>query len=291
MRKLFVLLGSALLVLGAAGTAAAAVLQWEGTNTLILGDFRNNTGTRGGGVATINGSNSLGHLETLRLAASRGGVRQDFFIQLVTDPDTIGNSILAISYDSLLGGSGTFRPISGAAANTSNVLTQNRIGVSGTVRICLFTTDCADALVLPLQQTTNGGHGGLKGIGIGGIITVGADSNVKISVQAAPWTIKTATLIDHITTINAGNTLFVTRTIKGFVHDVTSGTTSTAQPSGVVQLVAPSQVRTNLPLGSNKLVASGNVLFLRFIPEPGLLLLLGSGVAGLTLLGRRRLRK
>jgi hypothetical protein len=29
---------------------------------------------------------------------------------------------------------------------------------------------------------------------------------------------------------------------------------------------------------------------LRFVPEPGLLLLLGSGVAGLAALGRRRIR-
>jgi hypothetical protein len=33
------------------------------------------------------------------------------------------------------------------------------------------------------------------------------------------------------------------------------------------------------------------ILVIRFIPEPGLLLLLGSGVAGLVLLGRRRIRQ
>jgi hypothetical protein len=32
------------------------------------------------------------------------------------------------------------------------------------------------------------------------------------------------------------------------------------------------------------------ILVVHFIPEPGLLLLLGSGVLGLTVLGRRRLR-
>jgi hypothetical protein len=33
------------------------------------------------------------------------------------------------------------------------------------------------------------------------------------------------------------------------------------------------------------------ITMIHFIPEPGLLLLLGSGVAGLAFLGRRKLRK
>ena len=37
-------------------------------------------------------------------------------------------------------------------------------------------------------------------------------------------------------------------------------------------------------------ISAGTTLIVRFIPEPGLLLLRGSGVAGLALLGRSRLR-
>ena len=59
----------------------------------------------------------------------------------------------------------------------------------------------------------------------------------------------------------------------------------------MVQVVTPNQVRTNLPLGSNALLASAVTQVIRFVPEPGMLLLLGSGVAGLALLGRKRLRK
>jgi len=76
----------------------------------------------------------------------------------------------------------------------------------------------------------------------------------------------------------------------GFAHGPASGTTSTAQPSGVLQLVTPNQVRTNLALGSSRKVAILGELLVRFIPEPGLLVLLGSGVAGLLLLGRSRIR-
>ena len=287
MRKLFVLLSSAALLLGMAGSAAAVVLNWEGTNTLLLGDFPRNSGVRGGGVATINKTGGLGHLQTLRLAASRGQVRGDF-TQLVTDPDVLANNIYAIAYTAIRGTTGTLAPISGAAQSTT-VLTQNQIGVTGTVRLCLLNTTCNIALVLILQQTTV--NSAVVGVGIGGLLTIGADSNIKISIQGAPWTIKTITLVDEQTTLNEGNQISVVKKLTGFAHDPSSGTTSTAQPSGVIQLVTPSQVRTNLALGSNANVASGQTLFIHFIPEPGLLLLLGSGVAGLALLGRRRLRK
>jgi hypothetical protein len=285
VRKLFVLLSSALIVFGMTGTAAAAVLNWEGTNTLLLGDFPRASGSRGGGVATINSSAGLGHIETLRLKASRGNVHGTF-TQLVTDPETVGNNIAAIEYDNILVTTGTFAPISGALMNTALALTSNVLGVSGTVRLCLFTTDCADPLPIILQ-TVNGN----VGIGIGGLITVDS-GGIKLSIQGAPWTIKTITVTDHITTTDTElNRIFTLVNLTGFAHGPLSSTSTTGTINGVVQLVTPSQVTTNLPLGSNKLVASGQTLFIRFIPEPGLLLLLGSGVAGLALLGRSRLRK
>ncbi len=287
MRKLVVLLISIALVLGLAGTASANPLNWSGTVTLILGDFAPADETRGGGVATINGSSGLGHLDSLRLDASRGQV-EGTFTQLVTDPDTIGNSIAAIQFDQIAGGTGTWNPISGAVQSTT-ALTQNQLPISGIVRLCLVSTSCSDSLDLMLtQQTTNGDT---IGVGIGGLLTIGGDSPIKISIQAAPWTLKTVTVLDEITTTGKINQTFTGVTLAGFAHDPASGTTSTAQPSGVVQLVTPSQVETNLPLGSNEKVASGSIFRIHFIPEPGLLLLLGSGVAGLALLGRARLRK
>jgi hypothetical protein len=281
-----VLFGTALLALGVAGSAGANPLNWEGTSTLLLGDFPPAALT-GGGVATVNASMGLGHLNSLRLAASRGQINATF-TQYVTDPDTAGNSIAAIEYDGITGGTGTFAPISGAAMSTVAFLTMNVMPVRGTVRLCLLTTDCDDALTIILtQQTANG----TIGVGVGGLLTVGGDTPIKISIQGAPWTIKTATVVDHVTTVNKVNQLFITKKIKGFAHDPSSTTTNTAAVSGVVQLVSPAQVQTNLPLGSNKKVSSGQILRIHFIPEPGLLLLLGSGVAGLAILGRRRLRK
>ena len=48
---------------------------------------------------------------------------------------------------------------------------------------------------------------------------------------------------------------------------------------------------TNLPLGSSLKMGSLVVAIIHFIPEPGMLLLLGSGVAGLAFLGRRKMKK
>jgi hypothetical protein len=163
--------------------------------------------------------------------------------------------------------------------------------VQGLVKICLLSTACDQgALNLILTQTTTVPPG-VKGVGIGGLVTIGGQGAIRMSIVAAPWTIKTATVIDDITTAVSRNRTFLNITMKGFAHGPLSGTTSTANVSGVVQIVTPNQVRTNLPAGSNLKVSAAVTSIVRFVPEPGLLLLLGSGVTGLALLGRSRLRK
>jgi hypothetical protein len=133
---------------------------------------------------------------------------------------------------------------------------------------------------------------GVKGFGIGGLITVGAgdnDSAIRISVEAAPWTIKTASAIDQ-TDDNTGVAAFHNVTGMGLAHGPLSFTTSTAKPGGVLQIVTPAQIRTNLSIGSAVKIGVITELLVRFIPEPGLLLLLGSGVVGLAVLGRNRMK-
>jgi len=127
-------------------------------------------------------------------------------------------------------------------------------------------------------------------VGVGGLITVGGAGGIRISVEAAPWTIKTATAIDE-TDANTGAMAFHPVTKMGFAHGPASATSSTAAPSGVVQVVTPSQIRTSLAAGSNHKIGAITTLIIHFVPEPGMLLLLGSGVVGLALLGRNRMRK
>jgi hypothetical protein len=288
MRKLLLLFTSAILALGLVGSASAAKLNYQGTTIILLGEFGTGFFT-GGGVATVNGSGGEGHLNQLRLAASRG-VPGGEFTTPVTDPETVGNGIGAIQFVGVEGGTGTLGNISGGASSNGN-LSPNTFPLRGLVKICLLSTACDQgSLNLILTQTTTVPPG-VKGAGIGGLVTIGGQGAIRMSIVAAPWTIKTATVVDDITTAVSRNRTFLNITMKGFAHGPLSGTTSTANVSGVVQVVTPNQVRTNLPQGSNLKVSAAVSSVIHFVPEPGLLLLLGSGVTGLALLGRRRLRK
>jgi hypothetical protein len=110
---------------------------------------------------------------------------------------------------------------------------------------------------------------------------------IRISIESAPWTLATVTGLNQTV---KGN--FITQSAVGFVHGPGSATnSSTATPSGVIQLIAPQHVTTAGILGNSTAIPLFMTLTLHFIPEPGLLLLLGSGVVGLGLLGRSRMNK
>jgi len=292
MRKLLIILASGFSALGMAGIASAAPLNWEGTMIILMADYPSSVMT-GGGVATVNGSSGgiPAHLSSLRVMASRGQVNGSF-TNVVTDPELAANGVAAFIFQEMEGGTLTVGAISGGAASTS-VLTPNTMVVGGVVRMCLLSTSCTLFLdmVFTAPTTVNGVPGtGRKGLGIGGLITVGGYGGIRMSVEGAPWTIKTTTVFDHITTVG-GSRIFTPVVFKGWAHAPASETSSAAQPGGVVQLVTPAQMATNLPLGSNEKTAVGGTFVLRFIPEPGLLLLLASGVVGMALLGRGRMRK
>jgi hypothetical protein len=95
---------------------------------------------------------------------------------------------------------------------------------------------------------------------------------VKITVIGSPWTTGTAMVADV--------------TLTGEAHGPGSQTSSTAQASGFVRLVTPVFVSTNIP--ASAVVPVFAFIDLHFVPEPGTLLLLSSGIAGLVLFGRSR---
>jgi hypothetical protein len=292
MQKRLILLVTGLLALGAAGIANAAVLNWEGTSTTYLADYPD-APLAGGGVATVNGSSGgvPAHLGTLRLAASRGNIGGTF-TQFVTDPESAGDGVAALIFTMMQARTGSIAPISGGVASTA-FPAGGAMAVGGLVKVCILSTTCTQfvPLVLTGPTTVNGVTGsGIQGAGVGGLVTAGGYGGIRISMQGAPWTIKTGTVIDQITT-TGGARIYTKLAYKGWAHAPVSTTSSTAQPGGVLQLVMPNQVTTNLALGSSAKMASAMVMVLRFVPEPGLLLLLGSGVAGLAMLGRGRIER
>jgi hypothetical protein len=287
MTKSVKLFAAAVFAFGLPGTSSAAPLNYEGTLVLEFATLAPIPAI-GTGVATVNDSGGLGHLGNLRLRASRGGISTPSAMVPVTDTlvPFLGVPIVTVWVDAGIG-SGILGPISAGAQ--SSALTKNRLPVAGLAKFCVFSTACGT--FLPLQLTQHTGGTGTKGVGIGGIITIGFTSPIRISIEAAPWTIKTGTSIDQITTPVGGTAKkYVILTAMGFAHAPNSNTSSTANPSGVVQLITPMQVVTNLQDFTNLKVALFGYLTIRFIPEPGMLMLLGAGVAGLVLLGRNRMR-
>jgi hypothetical protein len=276
MRRLLFAATAILLALGLAGVAQAATLQYSGTvgSKLAAGRIKINRSSSTG-VATVNMSGGGGLLHTLRLSGSRTGSNYN----PVTDPDTSGTI-------KTIGNEGT--AMTGTLGDFQNPpLTSNKLLVKGFSRLCLLQP-CGQpgSINFDIPLSLNDGN---TGIGIGGLLTKGGFGSIRVSIEAAPWTLGTGTAVNQ-----TGKGAFKTVTASGFIHGAASGTgggSSTAQVSGLIQLIAPQQV-TGIGTGDNNSLQSlFTILTVRFIPEPGLLLLLGAGVVGLGILGRNRVQR
>jgi hypothetical protein len=277
MRKLLGLLVSGVLVLGMAGAADAALLDFSGTIKVIMGSMRPMYSV-GTGVATVNNSSGLGHLSTLRLGT--GISNMVFSTQLATDP--VAPTITKVIGTFGNGNTGTLGPISGGGP-----LTQNTLPLTGNYKVCILLAGCSSFFTVPFQS-------GSVGVGVGGMVTAnGFGAGFRMSVQNAPWTLATASITGATTynhMIPPANRGTTTVTAVGFVHAPGSGTSSTASIGGVVQVVTPTLITTNLQKPNTR-IGLPISMAVEFVPEPGLTLLLASGVAGLALLGRRRMNR
>ena len=256
------------LQLGIAASAGAKTIDWVGTMTLDLGVLGEFIGT-GGGVATVNNSSGGTHLNTLRLSdgITAGGTVP------VTDPETT-LTIQSVRVTSAALGAGTFGNISGGGP-----INPNTLPVSGLAKVCLFFSGCTTFLPLSLSQ------GPSTGLGVGGLLTLGGAGPIRISVEAGGWQLETSTKITQ-----TNNGAFLPKTSRGFVHGPASNTSSTAANSGVLQVISPMQVFTSGVPGNSEKIALFASIRVHFVPEPGLLLLIGSGVVGLAVIGRARMR-
>ena len=263
------------LAVAAAGGAGATVMPVEATLTVEYGTT-DPVHLNGVGVATVNSVVGGDRLVSLQVGPIFFG---DSDSVLFTDPVV---TALVKSYDlrGVSAQSGFFFDLSHATTNPAK-LGQNTLPIAGITRICLLFSGCLSATTVEVDFTQNG----TRGVGIGGTITAGNTTGFFISLHHAPWRLAPATLLQS--TVSGIITMMAT----GYVRGPLSNTSTAAKFGGTIQLIAPTQVFTDgVPGGYSEVQALFTRLTLNFVPEPGLLLLLGPGVAGLALLGRRRMR-
>ena len=242
------------LALGA-GDARAGPLPLTGSLTLRIATLPKIVGT-GAGIASVNGSAGGVHLTTLALG---GGIFGPITSSIPLTANATLNSIIFTGINNL---TGTFTGISGGPPGGGPM------GLSGIAKICIGFAPCSYAAVpIPLSPTSGG-----AGFGIGG--TASVPGAVSLTLQHNPWTVGQPVMTIH--TANTNNTNPVLP--GGFAHGPASLTSSTAGPSGILQLVTVSKAYTSLTGAFPEMPVIG-FLDLHFAPEPGTLLLLVSGGA------------
>jgi hypothetical protein len=266
MKRLIGVASAAFLAFGVAGSADAGALPYSGTLTFQLSALPGLNAV-GGGTLQVNGSLAGTHLSSLVINAG------DLGPVTASLPVTSTATINSVIFTALANASGSFTPAGGLGGGFGGPM-----GVSGTAKICLKFSPCQYSNVtVPLSPNTAG-----AGFGVGGTQVV--PGNVAVTMQHGPWT----TGLPSMTIHTAGTSTLVPNLPGGFVHGpATGGASSAAAPSGVVQLVAVSKTYTTLTGSFPELPLIG-ILKIHFVPEPGTMLLLASGVVGLGLLGRRR---
>jgi hypothetical protein len=257
---------AALLAFGVAGSSGAVTLPYSGTLTFQLSALPGLDAV-GSGALLVNGTATGSHLSSLVIGAvNLGPVTASL-------PVTSSSTINSVIFTGMANAAGSFTSVGGLGGGFGGPM-----GLSGTAKICLKFAACAYANVtVPLTPNTAG-----AGFGVGG--TQSVPGAVAVTMQHDPWTVGPLTITIH----TPNSTVQVPNLPSGFAHAPATGSLSSAAlPSGVIQLVTVSKTYTSLTGAFPELPLIG-ILQIHLVPEPGTLLLLASGVVGLTVFGRRR---
>jgi hypothetical protein len=261
----------ACLAIGLAGSAGAATLDFTGTLRLQFSTFpltatAGALTVTGAGSAVVNGSGTTAHLNSLTLGGSTFG---PVTTTLLVSPWSTG--VQSVRYAGIKNLAGSFAGLSGGPPGGGVM------GLQGLAKLCVFSSWACDSAGIGVPLTPSAA----TGFGIGGTQIV--PTSIVLTVQHAGWTVGQPVMTIH----TPGSTLTTPALPGGFAHGPASLTSSTAQLSGVVQLVTVSKVFTSLTSAIPELPLIG-VLNLHFVPETGTLVLLGVGVAALAALGSRK---